>query len=202
MQLETRDLILRESEFTDLDTFFEWETRPEVTEFFSISSGQTKEDVYRKFFTDRDDPGARQFTIWKKPSAGDKTASPACADEAEAVAAAGEPVRVGRIVLADVIPGWKGEVWRIYIADPALRNRGYGGQALTAVLRYMFGELAMERVYLDFYTGNPAEYLYRKLGFTEEGVLRKNCRKDDVLHDVHLMSMLREEFEARFTAGQ
>ena len=105
---------------------------------------------------------------------------------------------MGRIVLADLIPGWKGEVWRIYIADKNLRNKGYGAQALKATMDYMFRELDMERVYLDFYTGNPAEFLYRKMGFTEEGVLRKNCRKDGVLHDVHLMSIMRDEYEALY----
>ena len=174
--METKDLLIRESRFEDLDTFYEWETWPEVTEFFSISAGQTREDVYRKFFEDQAKEDAAQFTILLKNEEGD-------------------PKMVGRIVLADLIPGWKGEVWRIYIADKSLRNKGYGGQALKAMMDYMFGELEMERVYLDFYTGNPAEFLYRKMGFTEEGTLRSNCRKDGVLYDVHLMSMLKKEWE-------
>ena len=94
-----------------------------------------------------------------------------------------------------MIPGWKAEVWRIYIADTALRGKGLGKEALTAVLRYGFETLDLQRIYLDFYTGNPAEYLYRSVGFTEEGVLRGNCRKDGVLHDVHLMSMMRPEWD-------
>ena len=52
MKYETKDLIIRESIFEDLETFYTWETWPEVTEFFSISRDQTKEDVYRKFFAD------------------------------------------------------------------------------------------------------------------------------------------------------
>ena len=171
-EFETADLLIRESRFEDLDVFYEWETRPEVTEFFSISKEQTKEDVYRKFFNDKADEGMEQFTILLKESR----------------------EMIGRIVLGDLIPGWKGEVWRIYIADKDLRNRGYGGQALMAMLDHMFGELDMDRVYLDFYTGNPAEFLYKKMGFLEEGVLRHNCRKDGVLYDVHLMSMLKDEY--------
>ncbi len=45
---------------------------------------------------------------------------------------------------------------------------------------------------LDFYTGNPAEFPYKKMGFTEEGTLRKNCRKDRMLYDMQLMSMLKK----------
>ena len=44
---------------------------------------------------------------------------------------------------------------------------------------------------------DPAQFLYEKLGFQHEGMLRKNCRKNGVLYDVHLMSMLAEEYEAR-----
>ena len=56
----------------------------------------------------------------------------------------------------------------------------------------------MERVYLDHYTGNPAAHLYLNLGFQYEGVLRKNCRKNGVLYDVHLMSMLAEEYFEKY----
>ena len=174
--METKDLLIRESTFEDVETFYEWEKLPEVTEFFSISENQTREDVYAKYFRDKEDEGAEQFTILLKEDGGARP--------------------VGRIVLADIIPGWKGEVWRIYIADTSLRNRGYGRQALRAVMDHMFNDLGMERVYLDHYTGNPADYLYKSMGFTEEGVLRKNCRKDGVLHDVHLMSMLKDEYES------
>ena len=173
MNMETKDLIIRESCFEDCEVFYEWEKRPEVTEFFSISRDQSKEDVYEKFLSDKANPESEQFTILLKSS--------------------GE--MIGRIVLGDLIPGWKGEIWRIYIADKALRNKGYGGQALRAMMEHMFKDLRMERVYLDFYTGNPAEFLYKKAGFKEEGVLRSNCRKDGVLYDVHLMSMLKDEFE-------
>ncbi len=176
MEFETKDLIIRESVFEDCDTFYEWETWPEVTEFFSISCHQTKEDVYQKFFDDQANEASEQFTIILKDT--------------------GKPV--GRIVLGDLIPGWKGEIWRIYIADTALRNKGLGGQALKATMDHMFHDLDMQRVYLDFYTGNPAEFLYKKMGFTEEGVLRGNCRKDGVLHDVHLMSIMRDEYEEKF----
>ena len=64
--------------------------------------------------------------------------------------------------------------------------------------RYCFDGLSLQRLYLDHYTGNPASELYLSLGFRYEGVLRKNCRKNGALHDVHLMSMLREEYEEKY----
>ena len=172
--LKTKDLILRPSVFGDLEMFHEWELQPAVTEYFSIADGQSMEDVTRKFIADSDDPASMQLTV--------------CLQD-------GTPI--GRIVFCDIIEGWKAELWRIYIADTALRGRGYGKQAMEAVMRYCFEDLKLERLYLDHYTGNPASALYLSLGFTYEGVLRRNCRKNGKLYDVHLMSMLREEYFAR-----
>ena len=171
--LTTKDLILRPSAATDLPTFAAWERIPAVTEFFSIRDGQTLEEVTEKFRKDDADPDAAQLTICLKD---------------------GTPI--GRVVMADIIEGWKAELWRIYIADTALRGKGYGKQAMQAVMKWCFEDLKLERLYLDHYTGNPAAGLYLSLGFQYEGVLRRNCRKNGKLYDVHLMSMLKEEYEA------
>ena len=141
---------------------------------------QSKEDVVRKYVADSDDPKARQFTICLKagtpgiPEAGGRM--------------------IGRIVLADIEDEWKAEIWRIYIADTALRGRGLGKEAMLAMMKYCFEELNLKRLYLDHYTGNPASFLYQSLGFKYEGVLRDNCRKNGRLYDVHLMSMLASEY--------
>lgn len=177
--METKNLIIRPSRFEELDLFFSWEQKPEVTEFFSIRDGQTKEEVVRKFIQDDNDPAAIQLTI--------------CLKEVSEDGETGlKPI--GRIVLADIEEGWKAELWRIYIADKTLRGKGLGKEAMEAVMKYCFDELKLEKLYLDHYTGNPASYLYLSLGFKYEGVLRKNCRKNGVLYDVHLMSILRDEF--------
>ena len=178
--IETERLVIRPSRWDDTDTFYEWELLPEVTKFFSIRDNQSKEDVVRKYVADSDDPKARQFTICLKagtpgiPEAGGRM--------------------IGRIVLADIEDEWKAEIWRIYIADTALRGRGLGKEAMLAIMKYCFEELNLKRLYLDHYTGNPASFLYQSLGFKYEGVLRDNCRKNGRLYDVHLMSMLASEY--------
>ncbi len=193
MILETNDLIIRPSEWDDLGDFCRWEQLPEVTEFFSIRDGQTMEDVVRKFVADEEDPKAQQFTILLKEEGHQAS------EEGDDEALQYERTRkIGRIVLADIEDGWKGEIWRIYIGDKTLRGKGYGKQAMEAMMGYCFDALGLERLYLDHYTGNPAAELYLSLGFKYEGVLRKNCRKNGILYDVHLMSMLREEYEALF----
>ena len=182
---ETENLIIRPSVWEDLEDFYEWELRPEVTEFFSIRDGQTMEECAAKFLEDKNNPKAEQFTILLK-SVGNESSE------------GSELRRIGRIVLADIEEGWKGELWRIYIADTHLRGRGLGREAMLKVMQHCFCDLGFERLYLDHYTGNPAAYLYQSLGFQYEGILRKNCRKNGVLYDVHLMSMLRDEYEAKY----
>ena len=176
--LETKDLLIRKTTLADLDTFDVWERVPEVTKFFSIRDGQTKEELLEKYFADKADPSADQFSIFLKQEGA-------------------EPKLIGRIVLGDIIEGWKAEIWRIYIGDLAERGKGYGKQAMEAAMKYCFDELKLERLYLDHYAGNPAAHLYLKLGFQYEGVLRSNCRKNGVLYDVHLMSMLKDEYYSR-----
>ncbi len=172
----TKDLIIRESTFEDIDYFYKWEMDPKVTEFFSIPENQSREDVIRKYVHDDEDENQRQFTICFKDT--------------------NEPI--GRIVLGDIIMGWKMEIWRIYIGDYRLRNKGYGRQAMMAMMKLAFEDWNMARLYLDHYTGNPSAFLYKSLGFTYEGVLRQNCRKNGVLYDVHLMSMLSGEYYDKY----
>ena len=176
--IQTDNLIIRQSKWEDLEDFYRWERLPEVTEFFSIGDDQTQEEVTRKYIEDEKDPKALQFTILLKDGEG--------------------LPRIGRIVLADIERGWKAEIWRIYIADKSLRGKGYGREAMLGIMSYCFDGLSLQRLYLDHYTGNPASELYLSLGFRYEGVLRKNCRKNGELHDVHLMSMLREEYEEKY----
>ena len=203
--IETERLIIRASRWEDIDTFYEWELLPEVTKFFSIRDNQSKEEVVRKYIADSDDPKAQQFTIClkqeecpelevchaKEPqfATKDRAAAPHLTCESEKM--------IGRIVLADIEDEWKAEIWRIYIADTALRGKGLGKEAMLAMMKYCFGELKLKRLYLDHYTGNPAGFLYQNLGFQYEGILRNNCRKNGKLYDVHLMSMLADEYEER-----
>lgn len=174
--IETKDLILRETTLDDVETFEKWERTLEVTEFFSINRDQSREECFAKYFSDKLDPANIQLSIVLKET--DRL--------------------IGRIVIGDIEPEWKCELWRIYIADTSLRGKGYGKQAMLAVMELCFMEMDIKRLYLDYYTGNPAQYLYNSLGFTYEGLLRKNCRKNGVLYDVNLMSMLKDEYVDRY----
>ena len=89
-------------------------------------------------------------------------------------------------------------IGRIYIADKAIRGTGLGEEALRAALKLAFEDLNRERVTLDHFTGNQiASHLYLKVGFQYEGVMRHGGKKDGKYLDLHLMSMLRDEYFAQ-----
>jgi RimJ/RimL family protein N-acetyltransferase len=91
----------------------------------------------------------------------------------------------------------------IVIGDPADTGQGYGSDALRALLAFGFGELRLERIWLDVYDFNDrARHVYERVGFVHEGTLRRAMFRDGVFHDVHRMAILREEWAvARERAG-
>ena len=74
-------------------------------------------------------------------------------------------------------------------------RQGYASEAIQIVLRYFFGELRYQKVNVHIYDFNQASLdLHRKLGFQEEGRLRRMGYAGGQYFDWILMGMTREEF--------
>lgn len=85
----------------------------------------------------------------------------------------------------------------IMIGEPDLLGQGLGTDALRALLDFGFGELRLERIWLEVYDFNArARRSYEKCGFVLEGTLRRAVYRRGEYHDVHLMAILREEWAA------
>lgn len=86
----------------------------------------------------------------------------------------------------------------ITIGERSLWGRGYGTDAMHALLDFGFGQLRLERMWLDVYDFNVrARRSYDKAGFVLEGTRRRAMFKRGRYHDVHLMSILRDEWAAQ-----
>lgn len=86
----------------------------------------------------------------------------------------------------------------IMIGDKSVWNQGLGAEAVTLLLRHGFETLNLNRIFLRVYDNNPrARRSYEKAGFTLEGTLREAAFKRGAYGDVHIMSVLRREWEAR-----
>lgn len=86
----------------------------------------------------------------------------------------------------------------IGIGEKSLWGQGYGTDAMFALLDFGFGQLRLERMWLEVYDFNArARRSYEKCGFVLEGTERHAIFKRGQYHDVHLMSILRDEWAAQ-----
>lgn len=86
----------------------------------------------------------------------------------------------------------------IMIGEKSCWDQGYGTETMRLLLDHGFGMLNLHRIWLQVYAKNKRGIrAYDKAGFTCEGKFRQAEYKHGQYHDVHLMSVLREEWEAR-----
>ncbi|GIW04606.1 MAG: N-acetyltransferase [Thermomicrobiales bacterium] len=110
---------------------------------------------------------------------------------------------IGRIEFEQLDERSRSAEVMILIGDPDARGKGYGTEAMVALLRYLFHQRNLHRVYLTVLAWNtPAQRSYAKAGFVVEGRLRDDVYFDGHYHDQLVMGILREEFDARWPPGQ
>ena len=172
--METENFLIRETEFDDYEYFVKWENDPEVTKYLTFDENRSYEDVvteaiYNKFSREKLD-----FTIVDRES--------------------GKPI--GRIFISKIDTHSDSlDITKFYIGETQFWGKGVAREIMNELLEYCFTFIHMERVTLDYYTGNKRAYtLYESLGFEKEGVARNATKKDGKYYDLHLMSMLRSEF--------
>ena len=102
---------------------------------------------------------------------------------------------VGTVALEDI--DWKNRSAEldIGIGEKDHWGKGYGTEAITAILDFAFRGLNLHRVWLttsDF--NRRAVRCYEKCGFRHEGRAREALFQDGRYHDVLFMGILQEEF--------
>jgi aminoglycoside 6'-N-acetyltransferase len=80
---------------------------------------------------------------------------------------------------------------------PGAQGRGYGSEAVAALLEYLFAARGKHRVAADCDTRNErSAALLRRAGFREEGVLRECFRDGETWADLRLFALLAGEWRA------
>lgn len=78
---------------------------------------------------------------------------------------------------------------------PDFQGRGYASEAIRLVLRYFFRELRYQKVSASIYDFNePSLRLHRRLGFQQEGRLRRAVFTEGRFHDTIIFGLTAEEF--------
>lgn len=104
-------------------------------------------------------------------------------------------VLVGFVHLTEIDWPSRTAQFGIVIGDRSRQCRGIGSEATALALRYAFDTLNLDRLELRVSEINArARHIYLKLGFHEEGRLRKAAYIDGAVIDVVIMGILREEF--------
>jgi RimJ/RimL family protein N-acetyltransferase len=108
-----------------------------------------------------------------------------------------DDVPVGRLDLFFIDRAHGSAAFGLAIGDPALWGKGYGTDAVNAIADFAFGQLRLERLWLDTNAHNArAQAVYTKCGFVREGVFRRAFYQDGRWSDEVRMAMIREEWMA------
>lgn len=90
----------------------------------------------------------------------------------------------------------------IVIGRKDLWGKGIGALAIKAALAYAFNDINLQKVYLRVFDHNERGIkLYKRLGFIQEGIMRRDAFKDGVYHDTIFMSILKEEWQKLYSGS-
>ncbi len=172
--MESANLIIRETVFSDCTHFAKWEKQSFITENFTMSDDRDYEEIAKEYVIRNQESDKLQFTITLRED--------------------NRPI--GRTYISRIDSHADSlDITRIYIGEEEFIGKGFGEEAMYLILEYAFIQLHAERVTLDHLMNNDrAGALYLKLGFQYEGIMRHAGKKNGKYVDLHLMSMLRTEY--------
>lgn len=102
--------------------------------------------------------------------------------------------KIGTIGLSNIDHRNQKAEYGILLGEKDERGKGFGKEATLALLDYGFYELNLNKIFLKVFSDNTnAIELYKKAGFKEDGLLRKDVFKNGQFKDVLIMSILRDE---------
>ena len=105
---------------------------------------------------------------------------------------------IGIAFLNHIHPIYKTGEFGITLADPEYRGKGYGKDMLITLIKYGFDQLNLNRIWCEVYSNNNSIYLYRKIGFKDEGILRQHVFKDGEYLDSYILGMLKNEYNEKY----
>lgn len=172
---------LRALEKDDLPLFVEWLNDPEVTrgvmQYLPISF-QDEEDWFDNMRKQPKDRHPMMIEIHQD----------------------GQWLPIGDCGLGGIDWRVRSAEFGIVIGDKTQWGKGYGTEASKLMLKHAFLTLNLNRVMLRVFGDNPrARHVYEKIGYQFEGTLRQAHYHHGKYIDIHIMSVLRDEWLERNT---
>ncbi len=174
---------LRAAEKTDIPLFLKWFNDPEVTEnletIFPISS--MGEEKWLEKMQDQN-PAQHPLVIEMKTDEAGHTGWAA----------------VGDVAFHNIDWIDRSAEVGICIGEKTCWNQGLGTETMQLMLDFGFGSLNLHRIYLRVYAKNKRGIrAYEKTGYTHEGIMRQAHYQAGAYVDVHLMSVLKHEWQLK-----
>jgi len=102
---------------------------------------------------------------------------------------------IGLSLLKDINLINRAAEFAIYIGDKEYRGKGLSKEVTILTLSFGFYKLGLNKIYLKVLEENTvAISLYKKVGFIQEGLIRKSVFKNSQFKNEILMGILIEEF--------
>ena len=164
---------LRDAEAEDVERLFNWRQEPAVDRWmYSVPPTRAQHEAWFSSFLS--DPDRKGFIILRN----------------------GEPC--GSLTLEGVVSAQRRAKWGWYIGDAEARGRGAGRAAQALGLDEAFGRLGLQKVWSEIRAENETALKAQTwAGFRREGYLRRHAFKHGAFRDVALLSILKEEWDAR-----
>jgi RimJ/RimL family protein N-acetyltransferase len=170
-------VFLRPFERSDAQAYHRWRNDPDLVRFASLGPPVSLVAVERRIEQLATEHGNQTFAFV------------ICLTDSERA--------IGEISLFDVDRRHGSAELGVFIGEPDELGKGYGTDAVNALVDFGFGELRLERIHLEVWTENPrAIRSYQKAGFVHEGTARNDRFEDGQFTSGHLMSILRHEWLA------
>jgi UDP-4-amino-4,6-dideoxy-N-acetyl-beta-L-altrosamine N-acetyltransferase len=104
-------------------------------------------------------------------------------------------IHVGIAYIFDINHSYQSCSFGIYIGDEKYLISGVGYISEIKLINYVFEVLKINRLHCEVLSGNKNVIkLHKKIGFEEEGLLRQFIKKNEFYFDVHVLSILKSEW--------
>jgi len=173
--IEGKMVRIRAVEQTDLDEIMKWVNDPEVIDnlLMRYPISRYLEEKWLEKALDTSDMRNKAFSIETK-----------------------DGIYLGGIGLHKINWENRNAEVGIVIGKKEHWGKGYGTDAMLAILEFAFNHMNLHRVYLEVYDFNVRGIKsYEKCGFKKEGALRDDRYSRGKYHDTIIMGILKEEYE-------
>lgn len=173
LRLEGELTVLRQKRASDAEADYAWRTDPELARLDATTPLRMSLREYVRYFRDE----LEYPSPWSVRLAIDTR----------------DGVHIGNCMYYDINDDERHAELGIMIGERDYWDRGYGSDALSTVLRHIFTDTPLERVYLHTLDYNVrAQRAFRHVGFKDVGPVRRDG------HSFLMMEVFRKEWLARF----